>query len=100
LQAPLDQYGFDSVMVISVAAELERHFVRVPHTLFFECSTIQEVIDYLRNLYPGKDAADVKRDEISKTITDELPDLNPDLDQMTEAIMSDLLTVDEVLAQL
>jgi acyl transferase domain-containing protein len=100
LQAPLDQYGFDSVMVISVAAELERHFVRVPHTLFFECSTIQEVIDYLRNLYPGKDAADVKRDEISKTITDELPDLNPDLDQMTEAIMSDLVTVDEVLAQL
>ncbi|MDB6038164.1 MAG: hypothetical protein JWM99_2005, partial [Verrucomicrobiales bacterium] len=100
LKAPLDQYGFDSAMVSSVAAELEKYFSRVPHTLFFECSTVQEVIDYLRNFHPGKEMIRFKTDEISKTITEEFSGSNPDLDQMTDAIMSDHITVEEVLAQL
>jgi acyl carrier protein len=99
-KTPLDQYGFDSAMVISLAAELEKYFSRVPHTLFFECSTVQEVIDYLGNLHPGKEVIRIKSDEISKTITEEFSSSNSDLDQMADAIMSDLVTVEEVLAQL
>lgn len=43
---PLEKYGIDSVMVMSLTRELERDFGALSKTLFFEYQSIHELTDY------------------------------------------------------
>ncbi|WP_407711722.1 SDR family NAD(P)-dependent oxidoreductase [Bacillus inaquosorum] len=45
--APLENYGIDSVMIMKLTRQLEEHFGPLSKTLFFEYQTIQELADYL-----------------------------------------------------
>ena len=51
LFTPLAEYGFNSAMVLFIADKLERYFGAVPKTVFFECRTIQDVINYFNKKY-------------------------------------------------
>lgn len=42
----LDTYGLDSILVLSINNELEKHFEDLSNTLFFEYSTIFDLTDY------------------------------------------------------
>ena len=46
VDAALEQYGIDSVMVIELTDHLEKTFGPLPKTLFFECQTIRALTDY------------------------------------------------------
>ena len=109
LSMPLDRYGFDSVMVTGIAGELETYFSSAPRTLFFECQTIQEVIDYFVRVYP---------DEIQKIQSN--PNRRPDtflkppsrdelggepgdddlFDDMAKAILSNSISAEMILEKL
>ena len=45
----LSKYGLDSIMVLNINKELERHFSDLSKTLFFEYSTINELAEYFVN---------------------------------------------------
>jgi acyl transferase domain-containing protein/aryl carrier-like protein len=45
-QAPLEQYGIDSVMVMELTSVLERNFGALSKTLFFEYQSIEELTHY------------------------------------------------------
>jgi polyketide synthase PksL len=42
----LQAYGLDSLTGLNVASALEREFGRLPKTLLFDCSTIDELAQY------------------------------------------------------
>jgi acyl transferase domain-containing protein/acyl carrier protein/NAD(P)-dependent dehydrogenase (short-subunit alcohol dehydrogenase family) len=44
--APFEQYGIDSVMVVRLNSELENVFGPLSKTLFFEYQTLEELVDY------------------------------------------------------
>ena len=46
VDAALEQYGIDSVMVIELTSHLEKTFGPLPKTLFFEYQTIRALADY------------------------------------------------------
>jgi 3-oxoacyl-(acyl-carrier-protein) synthase/acyl carrier protein len=93
---PLDRYGFDSTMVVEIAAELSKRFQQVPLTLFFDCGTINEVIDCLRAVPLRTDGPAAPRP---------LPNAKQsnghfDFGSLTEGILSRRLTAAEVLKEL
>jgi acyl transferase domain-containing protein/acyl-CoA synthetase (AMP-forming)/AMP-acid ligase II/acyl carrier protein/2-polyprenyl-3-methyl-5-hydroxy-6-metoxy-1,4-benzoquinol methylase len=45
-QEPLEKYGFDSVMVMSLTRQLEKNFGELSKTLLFEYQTLQELAGY------------------------------------------------------
>jgi polyketide synthase PksN len=49
--APLEQYGIDSVMVMQLTNQLEKTFGSLPKTLFFEYQNIQELASYFLENY-------------------------------------------------
>lgn len=97
---PLDQYGFDSAMVVGVAADLEKHFQRISPTLFFDCGTIGDVVKYIGNLSAGAEglAAGVAARAACPAAEASATTLN--LDQLTEGILSQRLTASQVLEEL
>ncbi|UFJ41784.1 acyl carrier protein [Brevibacillus humidisoli] len=117
LSAPLDQYGFDSTMVISVANELENYFGTVPKTLFFECQTIQEVIDYFVQEYRDKIPMIMRekdRDPVNHPLRSavaqsarsegqdqrEQADDEDMIEDLTQAILSDRISAEMILKKL
>jgi acyl carrier protein len=44
---PLEIYGIDSAKVVLLAAKLEKYFRNIPKTIFFQCRTVNDIIDYL-----------------------------------------------------
>jgi NAD(P)-dependent dehydrogenase (short-subunit alcohol dehydrogenase family)/acyl carrier protein len=44
--APFEEYGIDSVMVVGLNSRLEEAFGPLSRTLFFECQTLDELVDY------------------------------------------------------
>ncbi|MDX8047240.1 SDR family NAD(P)-dependent oxidoreductase [Gracilibacillus sp. S3-1-1] len=48
-QAPLEEYGIDSVMVLRLTRELEDQFGDLSKTLFFEYQTIEELATYFQS---------------------------------------------------
>ena len=46
VDAPLEKYGLDSVLVMQVTQELEKSFGRLSKTLLFEYQTVQELTQY------------------------------------------------------
>jgi polyketide synthase PksL len=44
--APLEKYGIDSILSMSLTNQLEKTFGSLPKTLFFEYQTIRELTDY------------------------------------------------------
>ncbi|MCP4287947.1 MAG: SDR family NAD(P)-dependent oxidoreductase, partial [Gammaproteobacteria bacterium] len=49
--APMEQYGIDSIMVMDLTAHLEQVFGSLPKTLFFEYQTIRELSGYFLESY-------------------------------------------------
>ncbi|MFD2168921.1 SDR family NAD(P)-dependent oxidoreductase [Tumebacillus lipolyticus] len=47
-QEPLENYGLDSVMIMTLTRELEKQFGTLSKTLFFEYQTISELAGYLQ----------------------------------------------------
>ncbi|MCP4283789.1 MAG: SDR family NAD(P)-dependent oxidoreductase [Gammaproteobacteria bacterium] len=52
--APMEQYGIDSIMVMDLTAHLEQIFGSLPKTLFFEYQTIRELTGYFLESYREK----------------------------------------------
>ena len=50
-KAPLEDYGIDSILALSLVSELEGTFGALPKTLFFEYQTIDELTGYFIELY-------------------------------------------------
>lgn len=46
LHDPLEKYGIDSMMIMSVTRRLEADFGALPKTLFFEYQTLEELAEY------------------------------------------------------
>ncbi|MCY7296750.1 SDR family NAD(P)-dependent oxidoreductase, partial [Alteromonas sp. a30] len=46
VDAPMEQYGIDSLLIISLTGVLEKTFGDLPKTLFFEVQTIRALRDY------------------------------------------------------
>ncbi len=108
LLQPLDLMGFDSNLVTFVAHELETHFPKVPHTLFFECRTIQEVIDYFVDAYPAEvsilgeampkvSSTEPSRQPVSKT---HKPVADGSIEELTKAILSNQISEEGLLDRL
>jgi FkbH-like protein len=53
-EEPLEAYGIDSMMVMSLTNELERDFTKLSRTLFFEYQTLSELADYFVQNHRGK----------------------------------------------
>lgn len=47
----MEDYGIDSVMVVSLTRRLESDFGELSKTIFFECQTLQEVAEYFVEHY-------------------------------------------------
>jgi polyketide synthase PksN len=47
VNAPLEKYGMDSILVMKLTSELEKTFGPLPKTLFFEYQTISELTTHL-----------------------------------------------------
>ncbi|MGW0374202.1 SDR family NAD(P)-dependent oxidoreductase, partial [Streptomyces coeruleorubidus] len=45
-EVPLERYGMDSVVAMSLIAQLETDFGTLPKTLFFEVQTVRELAEY------------------------------------------------------
>ncbi|HML90062.1 MAG TPA: SDR family NAD(P)-dependent oxidoreductase [Methylomusa anaerophila] len=52
--APLEQYGIDSVMVMQLTNQLEKAFGSLPKTLFFEYQNIKDLTEYFLENYGGE----------------------------------------------
>ena len=52
-QAPLEQYGIDSLMVVALTRELEGTFGPLPATLFFEYQSLAAVTQYFLEYHTG-----------------------------------------------
>lgn len=100
LARPLDQYGFDSAMVVGVAAELEKHFTRVPPTLFFECGTIGDVVECLRQASPGNGGLANEASRAIASPAEESSGKAFNIDQVVEDILSYRLSAEQVLERL
>jgi 3-oxoacyl-(acyl-carrier-protein) synthase len=100
LTRPLDQYGFASAMVVSVAAELETHFQKVPPTRFFDCGTIGEVVEWLRSVSPATQMA--KSESLGRIANPvaQRSGTTLNLDGLAEGILSQRLSPSQVLEQL
>ncbi|MCP4042850.1 MAG: KR domain-containing protein, partial [Gammaproteobacteria bacterium] len=51
---PLESYGIDSVMIISLTGALEKAFGSLSQTIFFENQSLQELQDYLLDKHADK----------------------------------------------
>lgn len=67
---PLEKYGIDSMMIMSVTRRLEADFGALPKTLFFEYQTLEELAEYFTGQHSalleeklGISQAIVERDE-------------------------------------
>ncbi|TYQ17736.1 UNVERIFIED_CONTAM: polyketide synthase PksL/polyketide synthase PksN [Acetivibrio alkalicellulosi] len=49
LNTPMEKYGFDSMMTISMVRELEKKFGLLPKTLFFEYTDLKGIAEYFVN---------------------------------------------------
>ena len=74
--APLEDYGIDSVTIMKLTRQLERHLGPLSKTLFFEYQTIQELADYLVKAHSQKL---MKLFDIEKTVAAKSVDLQPSL---------------------
>lgn len=118
---PLERYGFDSVKVIEAATELETYFSKVPKFLFFECQTIQDVIDWFIHQYPEEvrvltEAKESRNNPVRETedkgqignqsqagpSIKESCNLEPEdsIDDLAMAILSDRITAEKILQKL
>ncbi|MGO1070379.1 SDR family NAD(P)-dependent oxidoreductase [Lysobacter sp. CA199] len=61
-------YGFDSVVMIDLIAELEKAFGTLPKTLFFEYQTLAEISGYFIEHHPDRCRAIARPEEASAVI--------------------------------
>jgi acyl transferase domain-containing protein/acyl carrier protein len=52
--APMENYGIDSIMVIQLTNQLEKTFGSLSKTLFFEYQNIKEITGYFHEAYPDQ----------------------------------------------
>ena len=53
-QAPLEQYGIDSIVAMELTTQLELTFGSLPKTLFFEYQTLAQLTDYFLRDYSAR----------------------------------------------
>ena len=53
----MESYGLDSIMVLAINNELDKHFRDVPKTLFFEYATLRELARYFATRHAAELAA-------------------------------------------
>src|SRR5690606_26966661 len=53
LDEELDKLGLDSVGLVNVINELEKSFIKLPKTLFFEYRNLKEIIEFITEEYSG-----------------------------------------------
>lgn len=100
LSLPLEQYGFDSAMVVRAATELEKYYRQVPSTLFFDCRTLGDVVEYLRNAIPISEVVDVEQLRQSPGAEEAPSQTALEIDELAEEILAQRLTAGQVLEQL
>lgn len=74
--APIENYGIDSVMIMKLTRKLEEHFGPLSKTLFFEYQTIRELANYLVNshsqilakLYGIEENSAVRQDDLQPSL--------------------------------
>ncbi|MDP4182128.1 MAG: SDR family NAD(P)-dependent oxidoreductase, partial [Bacillota bacterium] len=54
LETPFESYGIDSIMIISLTRELEKHFGELSKTLFFEYQNLNQLTEYFVENYKEK----------------------------------------------
>ncbi|MCX8131439.1 MAG: phosphopantetheine-binding protein [Clostridia bacterium] len=86
LASQLDEYGFDSIMVAKVADGLGKYYGTVPKTLFFECQTINDVINHLGQRYTAESLKTVPEDD--------------SIESLTKAILSDGISAEILINKL
>jgi polyketide synthase PksN len=84
--APMENYGIDSIMVMQLTNQLEKIFGSLPKTLFFEYQNIQELTGYFLESYRDKLIELLGIEEKTIAIT-EIPNDNVD---MTESVKSSI----------
>ena len=52
--APMEQYGIDSILIMQLTDRLEQIFGSLPKTLFFEYQSIRELTEYFMKSFPAK----------------------------------------------
>ena len=65
--APMEEYGIDSVMVMQMTNELENVFGSLPKTLFFEYQNIQELAGYFIESHSEKLTKILGQEKIAET---------------------------------
>ncbi|MBC9915648.1 beta-ketoacyl reductase, partial [Chitinophaga varians] len=68
-QAPLEKYGIDSILAMSLTAELEKTFGTLPKTLFFEYQTVQELAAYFMASHTARLSQSLAAGEPQQQIT-------------------------------
>ncbi|PSL48189.1 polyketide synthase PksJ [Chitinophaga niastensis] len=74
--APMEDYGIDSIMVMKLTNHLEQTFGSLSKTLFFEYQNIRELTTYFLNSHPAQLSAQLAPDDNVKAPT-ELPEYTP-----------------------
>jgi hypothetical protein len=97
ISIPMDKYGFNSTMVICVADELMKYFSVVPKTLFFECQTIKDVINYFVKNNPDEVTNISCREESAGNVRAVDED---SIEELTKAILSETMTAEMLLKKL
>jgi polyketide synthase PksN len=84
--APMENYGIDSIMVMQLTNQLEKTFGSLPKTLFFEYQNIQELTSYFLESYRDK-LIELLGIEEKTVAINKIPSDNVDI---TESVKSDI----------
>jgi len=70
IDAPLEKYGMDSILVMSLTNQLEKTFGSLSKTIFFEHQTLAELAEYLAQSYKDVLNALFKHDDTQVNVAD------------------------------
>ncbi|GAX60250.1 beta-ketoacyl synthase [Candidatus Scalindua japonica] len=86
MEAPMEKYGIDSIMVMKLTIQLEKTFGSLSKTLFFEYQNIKELSRYFVESYPAKLAALLGMEGNSETATTKYNDSVTENNSVTSAL--------------
>lgn len=85
--AQLENYGLDSIMIIHLTDELKKYFEGIESTVFYECTSIEELAKLIVNQYPestkqlfGKEIEAQESEAVSVCLEENGSKVNPGLE--------------------
>jgi 3-oxoacyl-(acyl-carrier-protein) synthase/acyl carrier protein len=98
LEAPLENYGFDSIMAVRFTNALEESFGPLSKTLLFEYPTLQSVCEYFLESYPDQlrrvlqmeEDPTVTMSQVTQKQVESVSDLGDRLQRIEGAVGSDV----------